>query len=172
MNGHETGASKGTPKLPLKRGQLNAHFPEASTRHTSVWGSGRLSMTKTTLPHTQPEQGAPGTVGGAWKVTACPPPAHFIAAPPGGLHALASWHLKIMSYCTCDSLSVVGSPCKQPPPRDGCQDHLPGCPWRGTSSGSSRALLGDPEVSGSPGRPQLRGQPEGMGLHSPGRASP
>ena len=73
MNGHETGASKGPPRLPLRRGQCNAHFPEASTRHTSVWGSGSLSMTKPTLPHAHPEQGAPGTVGGAWKVTACPP---------------------------------------------------------------------------------------------------
>ena len=171
MNGHETGASKGPPRLPLRRGQCNAHFPEASTRHTSVWGSGSLSMTKPTLPHAHPEQGAPGTVGGAWKVTACPPCTLPISSSRG-LHALASWHLKIMSYFTCDSLNVVGSPCRQPAPQDGCQDHLPGCPWRSASGGRSWALLGDPGVSGSPGRPQLQGQPEGTGLHSPGRASP
>lgn len=72
-------------------------------------------MTKPTLPHAQPEQGAPGQWEGPGRSQ--PAPAHFIAAPPGGLHALASWHLKIMSYFTCDSLSVVGSPCpEQPPP--------------------------------------------------------
>lgn len=106
----------------------------------------------------------PGQWEGPVRSQSAPPPAHFLAAPPGGLHALASWHLKIMSYFTCDSLSVVGSPCRQPAPQDGCQDHLPSCPWRGASSGRSWALLGDPGVSGSPGRPQLQGQPEGMGL--------
>lgn len=86
------------------------------------------------------------------------------------MHLLAGI-LKIMSYFTCDSLRVVGSPAnslllgRMPGPSSGL-------PLEVTSSGSSRGSpLGDPEGVGVPRAPQLWGQPEGMGLQS-GRASP
>ena len=131
--GTRRGPRRAPPRLPLRWGQCNVSFSRR-VRETHECVGLRQPFDDKAHPPTRTTRAGCPRVGGAWKVTTRTEPPHFLAAPPGSLHTFPSCHLKIMSYFACDSLSVVGSPSKQPALWDGCLDHLPGCP--GSSWGS------------------------------------